>query len=823
MKPMRTSWSSILLALVWCSAPAQEHPERTMAFRQHPLAAAIDSLSRWYAIPIIYREADVQGRTITFSCTACTFDEALMRMLAGSPLDAVAAGRQVIIRQRQIIAREDDGTVAGTVRDAVTGDPIAGAVVVLRRQDQAGTSAALRVCPTNGFGFYSLRSIPRGEYLLETRCVGYLIDLRRVAIVMPEAARHDVALRQSGIALDEMTVEGERMTGATGSGLARGLFIRSIPGDPNEYLLDGARIYNPAHFGGVLSSFHPEALNEIEIGKTGLPPSFGGRIGGMLDLSLRDGMRESMTGTAGADLLGMHASLEGPIDRSTSFLVTARRGWPDAQIAGLSQHGVPTRLGTGEIIGKLTHRLSSGSTVSAHAYMSSDQYTNGTTSGAGPLTNDLRWWNASYNCRWSAIVTSSLFAHAAVTYTRYGLDFAHALGPADGVVMPSTYAIDDVTLRAEMEHYYDASHTFGGGLEITRHSIEGSISAFDAVIAPFRIEAQEVWDIAMHVRDRIALTGTVSAEIGVRATSFIGRMKTMSGIDPRLALHVALSPTTRGYLTFASINQFMHPYRQSGTFLCYPAPFWYPSDGDRAPTTSVQFAGGVIHDLAGSDIVFGAEVFYRYASQVQDARWTTPSQDDLGAALISGSGRAYGIDLSLRKRTGPVSGAVSYTYAHTERWFGDVNGGSPFTPPFSPAHEVHVSIGYVPDDDWLFGALAVLDPGRWEGTDGVSMASAPIAPVDVSGLRFALPGEFSDVNGSRLPGFERLEFTVSRRIRLGGLSGSMSLRLINGYGLLDPVEWIYTTGEAGRPMWRARVRPVALFPLFPVVGLSIRV
>ena len=822
MKPMRSFCTSLLIILGICTAPAQDPAGRTFSFERHPLAAAIDSLSRWYGIPIIYREADVKEYRVSFACSRCPFDRALMGILEGMPLDAIATGRQVIIRQRHIIAREDDGTVAGTVRDAVTGDAIAGAVVVLRRQDPAGAGPALRSCPSNAFGFFSLRSVVAGSYLLETRCVGYLVDVRPLEIDPKQESRCEIALRQSGIALEEMTVEGERMTGATGTGLSRGLFIRSIPGDPNEYILDGARIYNPAHFGGVLSTFHPEALNEIEIGRTGLPASFGGRIGGMLDLSLRDGMRERVTGSAGADLLGMHAAVEGPIDGATSFLVTARRGWPDAPIGGLSQHGTPTRLGTLEFIAKMNHRLSAGSGVTANAYLSSDQYSNATSSAAGVLSNDLRWWNTSYNVRWSAIVSSTLFAHAAASYTRYGFGLDHAFAPVTGTIAPSTYRIEDVTVKAEAEQYYDATHTFGGGVEITRHGIEGSISGFDALLAPYHLDAREVWDLSVYARDRIAMTENVSAEVGVRATSFIGRTSTLSGIDPRFALHIAFTPATRAYLTFASINQFMHPYRNSGTFLFYPTPFWYPSDGDISPTTSVQFALGMTRDMGSGDVVLGIEGFYRYASRLHDAQWTGTVPRDLPDVIITGNGRAYGVDASLRKRTGPLSGAISYTISHTERWFGEVRGGVPFIPPFSPSHEIHLSIGYVPDDAWLLGALAVLDPGSWESAGFETGSVSPSSPADVSGVRFAVQGEFNDVNGSRLPGFERLELHVSRRIAFGGFSGSVSFRLINGYGLLDPVEWIYTPNPDHLLAWRSRIRKLALFPLFPVIGLSLR-
>ena len=182
-----------------------------------------------------------------------------------------------------------------------TGDAIGGASVLLSRRTPDGAPSA-----HSGLSDQRVRLLlppvraPRFVSSLRHDRSGIVKTVSLIAVTGTGEQRIPVALRQRNIALEEMTVEGERMTGATGSGLARGLFVRSIPGDPNEYILDGARVYNPAHFGGVLSSFHPEALNEIEVGRGGLPASFGGRIGGMLDLSLRDGMRDRVTGSAGS-------------------------------------------------------------------------------------------------------------------------------------------------------------------------------------------------------------------------------------------------------------------------------------------------------------------------------------------------------------------------------------------------------------------------------------------------------------------------------------------------------------------------------------------
>lgn len=822
MTPMRTFCISLAMIIVAATAPAQPAGGHPIALSASPLAAAMDSVSRWYSTPIIYRVGDVEGILVTFRCDGCSFEEALEGILRGSGLEALGSTRQVIIRKRRVVTHAMEGTIAGIVRDAVTGDAIAGAIVTLRRQDVGPGGSPFRRCPTNSFGFFSLRALPAATYALDVHTVGYQGATQIVELAENDDVRQEIALHQGSIPLEEMTVEGERITGATGSGLARGVFIRSIPGDPNEYLLDGARIYKPGHVGGVMSTFHPEALNEIEIGRAGVPASFGGRLGGVMDLTLRDGLREAITGSAGADMLGVHGAIEGPVTDAMAFLVTGRRGWPDAPVAGLVRHGTPASLGTTELIAKVSGRLPAGSRLTANVYLSSDALTGGSTDGPRTLSNAFRWWNGTAHARWSAILSSSLFAQVAATYTNYGFRLDHDGTPGGIVPTGSTYRIADVTVRAEAEQYYDPVHTFGGGVEVTRHALDGAISAFDAIIAPWRIEQQGVWEIAVFARDRLVLHEDVTAEIGVRATSFVGRSTTLSAVDPRVALHVALSSSVRAYATFASINQFMHPYRESGTFLCYASPLWYPSTADVSPSTSVQFTAGALHDMAGGEAVLGMEGFVRTTSGLHDIPTTSGMVEDLGAVLATGSGLSYGFDVSFRKRTGPLSGAISYTFTRTERTFAARNGGEPSVPPFTPMHEIHLSAGYVPGEDWLAGMLVVLAPGAWARTEDMTVVSASAPVTDAGGVRFALGSDLSDINGSRLPGFERLELTCARRIRFGPLSGTLSLRLISGYGLLDPVEWVSFGTSNGRDLWQPRIRTIAIFPLYPVVGLSLR-
>ena len=166
---------------------------------------------------------------------------------------------------------------------------------------------------------------------MEIRAVGYQPYRDTVALEGGESRMSDIDLDPVEIRMQEVTVEAQRTALLPSEGYARGTFLRAAPTDQNQYLLDGVRIYNPTHFGGVLTTFNGDALNEVDVNRNGLPPSYGGRIGGFLDLSMRSGTRHALSGGAGTGSLGSHLALEGPLGPMT-FLFSWRRGYPDPAV-----------------------------------------------------------------------------------------------------------------------------------------------------------------------------------------------------------------------------------------------------------------------------------------------------------------------------------------------------------------------------------------------------------------------------------------------------------------------------------------------------------
>jgi hypothetical protein len=171
----------------------------------------------------------------------------------------------------------------------------------------------------------------------------------------------------------------------------------------------------------------------------------------------------------------------------------------------------------------------------------------------------------------------------------------------------------------------------------------------------------------------------------------------------------------------------------------------------------------------------------------------------------------------VRKRSGDLTGSIAYTLSWGDQRFDDLNGGEPFPPRFERRHELKVESWYAPDNRWALGVLCLiasdLSPSPAPQPAGSSRDAAIVLPAATGSL---------DLNGSRLPGFQRLELNVLRRFAAGAYDLQIAFRLVNGYGLLDPFAWQVRRSADARTSWFATVEKITLFPLYPTVGLSVR-
>src|SRR5512135_1800218 len=195
------SISLFLLVAAASGTGAQERQTtRAFQFADADLRVALDSLIRWYPVSIVYLDRDVENKKVYASCSGCNFDEALNNVLEGTSLTWIRTGNQIILKAVSVAPSRLAATLCGTVIDSITGDWIPDATVVAVRSAD-GAPPGQHWCPTNPYGFYSLRNLPSGAYTVSVRAVGY--QPVEISLVVPPSgpAWMDFGMKPEAITL----------------------------------------------------------------------------------------------------------------------------------------------------------------------------------------------------------------------------------------------------------------------------------------------------------------------------------------------------------------------------------------------------------------------------------------------------------------------------------------------------------------------------------------------------------------------------------------------------------------------------------------------
>lgn len=284
------------------------------------------------------------------------------------------------------------GRIAGTVRSAQTGKPVAGVVVTV----EGVTSSAT----TDSLGSYALEDIEPGSHNLLFVHERYEPVRRNDVYVAGEGTKRvDIDLVARIYQLDKMVVKttsfrkAPDMTASTkimnvdeilrapgaltdvqravqnlpsvssGADNVNEVVVRGGTPGENLFVMDNIEIPNPNHFGdqgsggGVVSLVNPLLVRKVTFNAGAPPARYGGKASSVLDVRMREGNRTIVLGgiDVGVGGAGIHA--EGPMWKGSSFMLSATRSYLDFVATFDPTQAVP-RFWGGQA--KLTQRLPSG-------------------------------------------------------------------------------------------------------------------------------------------------------------------------------------------------------------------------------------------------------------------------------------------------------------------------------------------------------------------------------------------------------------------------------------------------------------------------------
>lgn len=110
---------------------------------------------------------------------------------------------------------------------------------------------------------------------------------------------------------------------------ASGIHIRGGTPDQNLILFDGIKMYNSAHFFGMISSFNPYITDKIKVYRSGAGARYGNHISGVVDIETSNEITNETNGGFGFNMTHADAFVETKLSDNLGISFSARRSFTD--------------------------------------------------------------------------------------------------------------------------------------------------------------------------------------------------------------------------------------------------------------------------------------------------------------------------------------------------------------------------------------------------------------------------------------------------------------------------------------------------------------
>ncbi|MEO8404850.1 MAG: TonB-dependent receptor [Chitinophagaceae bacterium] len=605
-----------------------------------------------------------------------------------------------------------------------------------------------------------------------------------------------------------------------------GLVVRGGSADQNLVLLDGIPVYNASHAFGLFSIFNADAVNSVEVLKSGFPASYGGRLSSVIDVHMREGDKYNFHGEGGIGMIFSKLTLEGPLKKGkSSFLISARRTYLDLLAKPILKS---TSIGKfdlffTDIILKTNFPIGKKDRIYFSFYTGKDKFRTIEDFSTNEHTqrNDygFSWGNITAMTRLNHVYSKKLFSNLTYNYSRFGFDaFTHSVLTEDMNGNPQDYqqkylsSIQDHNIKYDVDYLPSPKHFIKFGTAVTLHHYRPGVTQSylkDTVVRiNERLENHSLYtgEYDLYAEDDVRLSDRLKMNIGMRLTGFNVSNSLFFSVQPRLNALYKLNDKWSLKGSAVKMNQYIHLLTNSNMGL--PTDLWVPVTKRIPQQVSYQFSGGISYSQH-KFIEVSMEIYYKHLQRVieyKEGLGFNTSSNNWEDLVELGKGKTYGAEWLLQKNKGKLTGLLSYTLSKSTRTFDNINNGKPFPYKYDRRHEIKMALVWKPSRrlelgcDWLFSTgNAVSLPVSYYYNPATGQT------IDI----------YSGRNDFRMPAYHRMDVSVKMIKQKRTHERSWVLGIYNVYNHQNPFFIYRRTTYVAPGTFQASFRQISLFPILP--------
>lgn len=593
------------------------------------------------------------------------------------------------------------------------------------------------------------------------------------------------------------------MPGVTTVGEASsGLNVRGGRPDQNLFLLNDAPIFNTTHALGFVSAFNQDIIRDFSLYKGSVPAQLGGRASSVLEINTTRADFEKWSYQGGIGPITTRFTAQGPIQKKrTSIMLSGRVAYPNWMLRQVSDPNVNKSSSSfNDVFTSIVHRFNNNSSAEINLYRSHDGFRFSDRFG-------YEWNNFLTQAIWTGFANRKASPSVSLSYGQFQTTLMDPVGQSASQLKN---VLNYVQLKPVINYIPNDKHSISTGLEtilyIPKDEIQEGYKG-NSLFIPKTVNKDNGWEAAFFVNDDYQLSERISVSAGLRLSGYMHlgadtiftyqdgapksaatiidsayydsfeKIKSFVGLEPRFAIRINTFKNQSVKVSYNRMRQYIHQI--SNTASATPVDIWQVSTGYLPPQVADNYSAGYFWNLKDNVWETSVEAFYKKINNLVEYKdfaqlYVNPH---LETELLSGNGKAYGVELFIRRLKGRTTGWVSYTYSQTEVQVASpyssesVNNGSWFPSNYNKPHIFNFVLNKKNYKNGAFSFIASYSSGRpLTALESSYIVNGVVVPI------------YSQRNQYKIPAYFRIDvsFTIGNVVRK--IEDSLVFSIYNLFG-----------------------------------------